>query len=89
MYKRMLMNSMYSQKEILASYILSNSKKDRMVCPNMNALCEFLGFSRRSLYNTLNDLIKDGTLEKDDNYIYIKDREALEDQGKHVIEYML
>lgn len=27
MYKRMLMNSMYSQKEILASYILSNSKK--------------------------------------------------------------
>ncbi len=89
MYKRMLMNSMYSQKEILSSYILSNSKKDRMVCPNMNALCEFLGFSRRSLYNTLNDLIKDGILEKDDNYIYIKDKEALEDQGKHVIEYML
>ena len=89
MYKRMLMNSMYSQKEILSSYIISKVKKDRMVCPNMNALCEFLGFSRRSLYNTLNDLIKDGILEKDDNYIYIKDREALEDQGKHVQEYML
>lgn len=88
MYRRMLINSMYSQKEILAFYIASAAKGDRMVCPNMNALCETLGFSRRSLYNALNNLMKDGNLVKCDKYLLIQDKEALMEQGKHVLEYM-
>lgn len=48
MYKRLLMNSMYNQKEILASYIIKHAKNSRFFCSNMKSLCETLGFSRRS-----------------------------------------
>lgn len=89
MYKRLLMNNMYSQKEILASYILANAKNNRCVCSNMKALCETLGFSRRSLYNALNNLIEEEIVKKPDDCIIIIDREALMEQAQHVMDYML
>lgn len=88
MYKRMLINNMYTQKEILASHIVGNAKGDYFACPKINDLCEILGFSRRNLYNTLNGLIKDGFLERMDDYIYIKDKEALWEEGKYILEDM-
>jgi CRP-like cAMP-binding protein len=80
MYKRMLINNTYSQRERLSSYIIQNAKYDKLVCPCMNYLCEVLGFSRRSLYNTFDGLVRDGLIEKQDNYIIICNREKLEEQ---------
>lgn len=88
MYKRMLINNMYNQKEILASHIIEHAKNDRFVCPNMNALCEKLGFSRRNLYNSLNSFIDEGILERRGNYILICNREALMEQGRYALEHL-
>lgn len=86
MYKRMLINSMYNQKEVLAAYIMEHSKNDRYVCPNISALCEVLGVSRRNLYNALNSLIDEGTLSRQGKCIVICDREALMDYGRYILE---
>lgn len=88
MYKRMLLNAMFSQTEILAAYILRNQKDGRCVCPNMNVLCEDLGFSRRNLYNAMNNIIKSGEIEKKGRNLYIRENEALMERGMHVFDYI-
>jgi CRP-like cAMP-binding protein len=87
MYQRMLINNTYNQRERLASYIIQNAKHDKLVCPSMNYICEILGFSRRSLYNTVDALIEEGMIEKRGNYIIICDREALEEQVRFAASY--
>lgn len=77
MYKRLLVNDMYSQREVLSYYILENEKDGRCVCPAMSSLCEILGFSRRSFYNALNSLIDEGLVEKRRNCIFICDKDTL------------
>lgn len=86
MYKHMLINSMYNQKEVLASYIMKHSKNNRYVCPSMSTLCEVLGFSRRNLYNALNSLIDEGILSREGKCIVICDRAALMDYGRYILE---
>ena len=88
MYKRMLLNAMFSQTEILAAYILRNQEDGRCVCPNMNVLCEDLGFSRRNLYNAMNNIIKSGEIEKKGRNLYIIENEALMERGMHVFDYI-
>lgn len=88
MYKRMLLNTMFSQTEILAAYILRNQENGKCVCPNMNVLCEDLGFSRRNLYNALNNMIKSGEIEKKGRNLYIKEDEALKERSVPVFEYI-
>lgn len=88
MYKRMLLNQMFSQTEILAAYILYKQKDGKCVCPNMNVLCENLGFSRRNLYNALNNMLKSGEIEKKGHNLHIKNDQALKERGVHVFEYI-
>ncbi len=88
MYRRMLLNKMFSQTEILAAYILYNQKDGKCICPNMNALCENLGFSRRNLYNALNNMIRFGEIERKGRNLYIKNDEALKERGVLVFEYI-
>lgn len=89
MYKKLLFNRNYTQKEILASYILKNAKDDHFVCSSTDILAEELGLNKRNLYNVLKSLIEDGIIQKQDNYITIINKEVLLAQGESALNYMV
>lgn len=89
MYKKLLFNQNYTQKEIIASYILKNAKNDHFVCSSTDILAEELGLNKRNLYNVLRNLMEDGIIEKQANFITIINKEVLIEQGARALNYMV
>lgn len=86
MYKKSLTNELFSQREILAYYIIKQAKDGKLVYKSIYHICESLNVSRRSLYNVLNEFIEKGAIEKKDGIstIIIKDEKYLMDVIKGI-----
>jgi CRP-like cAMP-binding protein len=80
MYKKSLTNELFSQRELLAYYIIKNSNNGKLVYKSIDHICEVLSISRRNLYNILNDFMHKGVIEKEGiSAIVIKDEKYLKD----------
>lgn len=88
MYKDILARSLFSQNEIMAYYILENSKKDIFAYKSIYRICENLGISRRGIYNILYRFEEKGCIEKLESSYRIIDREYLEKTAEQVFNFM-
>ena len=78
MYKKMLMNNLFNQNELVAYHIVDQSNECKFIYKSIYDICEKLNISRRSLYNILNNLEKNDIIEKEQNGIFlIKDIDYL------------
>ncbi len=87
MYKKLLLERLFSWEEIVSYHILHNSKNDVFVYKSMYDICEQLNISRRGLYNIINKFVYEGYLEKKENVFIIKDRDYLMSLAHDVYEY--
>ncbi len=71
MYKKMLMNNLFNQNELVSYYIVNQSNEDKFIYKSIYDMCEKLNISRRSLYNILNNLEKNDVIEKEQNGIFL------------------
>lgn len=71
MYKKMLMNNLFNQNELVAYHIVDQSSECKFIYKSIYDMCEKLNISRRSLYNILNNLEKNGIIEKEQNGIFL------------------
>ncbi|MEL7647689.1 MAG: Crp/Fnr family transcriptional regulator [Sedimentibacter sp.] len=89
MYKKMLMNSLFSQCELVAYYIIDNSHKGQFVYKSIYDICEKLNISRRSFYNIINKFVELKVLEKGSDCIYfVKDDNYLIEKSDNVKRFM-
>ena len=81
MYKKSLTNELFSQREILAYYIIKNANNGKVIYKSIDYICEVLSISRRNVYNVLNDFMNKGAIEKEEGIstILIKDEKYLRD----------
>ena len=87
MYKKLLLERLFSWEEIVAYYILQHSKQDIFIYKSMYDICEYLNISRRGLYNIINKMVFEECLEKRENTFYIKDRGYLTELASNVYAY--
>lgn len=90
MVKRFLLKTLFTQKQLVSYYILDNEYQDYFVYKSMYRNCENLRISRAGFYNMLNQLMKEGVLEKDAGVrgYRILDREKLEQQASGVQRFL-
>ncbi len=85
MYKKMLMNNLFSQCELVAYYILNQSHMGKFIYKSIYDMCENLNISRRNLYNILNNLEMLEIIEKEQNGVFtIKNVNYLRDNSFNV-----
>ncbi len=87
MYKKLLMKDLFKLEELLAFYILENSTEDIFKFKSMYSLCNSLSISRKSLYNTINKFVEKNYIRKDENSIFILNREYLYELSASVREF--
>lgn len=87
MYKKFLLERLYTWEEIVAYYILENSSNGVFIYKSMYDICEQLNISRRGLYNITNKLVYEEALEKKDNIFIIKDEIYLKELASGIIEF--
>ncbi|WP_426350065.1 Crp/Fnr family transcriptional regulator [Alloiococcus sp. CFN-8] len=87
MYKKTLVNKLFTQYEIIAYHILENREGNRFVCDSLYKACLELCISRRNLYYVLDKLKDEYILGKDEKGCYISDREMLMEIAKPVKDY--
>lgn len=88
MYKNIMARTLFSQNELMAHYILENSRKDIFTYKSIYNICDNLGISRRGIYNILYRFEKAGCIKKLDSSYRILDREYLEKTAEHLINFM-
>lgn len=85
MYKKMLMNNLFNQCELVAYYILAQSCDNKFIYKSIYDICENLNISRRSLYNILNNFEEKDIIIKEKNGIFvIRDVDFLEEKSNKV-----
>ena len=85
MYKKMLMNNLFTQCEIVSYYILENSCECKFVYKSIYDICDNLNICRRSLYNILNKFENDDIIEKlEDGPYKIKNEKYLREKSDKV-----
>lgn len=87
MYKKLLLERLFTWEEIVAYYILEHAKEDVFVYKSMYDICEYLNISRRGLYNIINKMVFEECLEKRGNIFFIKDRKYLIELARNVYDY--
>lgn len=87
MYKKLMMRDLFNLEEILAFYILKNSKNNVFEYKSMYNLCRTLSMSRKSLYNTINRFIEKNYIKKEKNLLVILDKEYLNRISRAVNEF--
>lgn len=88
MYKNILARTLFSQNEIMAHYILENSKGDIFKYKTIYDISENLGISRRGIYNILYRFDEIGCIKKTKTAYRIVDRDYLEKTAEQVINFM-
>lgn len=89
MCKTVLSKLLFGSSEIMAYYILNNSKNGMFAFKSMYALCDNVGVSRRGIYNILYRFEKMNYVVKREKNVYqIIDRMSLEQQSIHVAAFM-
>ncbi len=76
-YQKLLLNNLFSQKEMIAFYIYTHAK-DRYFDNPLTDLEEELVISRRSVFYLLKQLRDDGILSQENKKYYIADLEKME-----------
>ncbi len=89
MYKKFLLERLFTWDEIVAYHILENSKDGKFKYKSMYDVCERLNISRKGLYNVINRLVYEGCLEKPSNKseFVIKDFERLMELASEVSRF--
>lgn len=89
MYKKMLMNNLFNQCEMVAYYILENSHDGKFIYKSIYDICAKLNISRRSLYNILNKFEEQELIEKliDSSYS-IRDEMNLKEKSEKVKRFL-
>lgn len=89
MYKGVLARLLFSPSEIMAYHIFSNTEGNVFAYKGINKLCEFVGISKRGVYDILYRLEEMGCLKKQNTGIYIVlDKAYLRNQAKYIIDFM-
>ena len=85
MYKKMLMSNLFNQCEIVAYYILENSKRNEFIFKSVYDICEQLNISRRNFYNILNNFLDLGIVSREpDGKYYVRDVKFLKNKSEKV-----
>lgn len=87
MYKKLLLEKLFSWEEIVAYYILEQAKEDIFIYKSMYEICEYLNISRRGLYNIINKWAFEECIEKKGSTFLIKDKKYLEELASSVYQY--
>lgn len=88
MYKKDLALHLFSQRELLAEYMIENVVDGVCHIHNVSGICETLRVSRRNFYNLIEKLAKDDLIERlDGGDIYIMDYQRLKKEAQPVIDY--
>lgn len=89
MYKKMLMNNLFNQCEIVSYYVLNQSVDNKFIYKSIYDICETLNISRRNLYNILNKFEDKNIIKKIDNGVFlINDDHYLIDRADGVTRFL-